>query len=223
MEPLGIPGAWVFAPRIHSDDRGSFLELFRDAEFSGAVGHRLDVAQANCSVSRRGVIRGIHFADVPPGQAKYVMCLSGEIIDVVVDLRTGSPGFGRWEAVSLDAEARRAVYLAEGLGHAFMALTDRATVVYLSTACIPSIRPSGLPGRLEWNRSCRRRMPPRPPWPRPSGPGCSPATGRAGNMRPAGPSRPATDRDKAGFGRPVRRRRPRGGHGAAAAASRGLV
>jgi dTDP-4-dehydrorhamnose 3,5-epimerase len=134
MEPLGIPGAWVFAPRIHSDDRGSFLELFRGAEFSGAVGHRLDVAQANCSVSRRGVIRGIHFADVPPGQAKYVMCLSGEILDVVVDLRTGSPSFGRWEAVSLDAEARRAVYLAEGLGHAFMALNDRATVVYLCSA-----------------------------------------------------------------------------------------
>jgi len=67
MEPLGIPGAWVFAPRIHPDDRGSFLELFRGAEFSGAVGHRLDVAQANCSVSQRGVIRGIHFADVPPG------------------------------------------------------------------------------------------------------------------------------------------------------------
>jgi dTDP-4-dehydrorhamnose 3,5-epimerase len=134
MEPLGIPGAWVFAPRIYSDDRGSFVELFRAAEFSGDVGHRLDVAQANCSVSRRGVIRGIHFADVPPGQAKYVMCLSGEILDVVVDLRTGSPSFGRWEAVRLDAETRRAVYLAEGLGHAFMALNDQATVVYLCSA-----------------------------------------------------------------------------------------
>jgi dTDP-4-dehydrorhamnose 3,5-epimerase len=134
MEPLGIPGAWAFAPRIHSDDRGSFAELFRAAELSGDVGHRLEVAQANCSVSRRGVIRGIHFADVPPGQAKYVMCLSGEILDVVVDLRTGSPSFGRWEAVVLDAEARRAVYLAEGLGHAFMALNDQATVVYLCSA-----------------------------------------------------------------------------------------
>jgi dTDP-4-dehydrorhamnose 3,5-epimerase len=134
MEPLGIPGAWVFAPRTYSDDRGSFAELFRAAEFSGAVGHRLDVAQANCSVSRRGVIRGIHFADVPPGQAKYVMCLSGEILDVVVDLRTGSPSFGRWEAVVLDAEARRAVYLAEGLGHAFTVLNDQATVVYLCSA-----------------------------------------------------------------------------------------
>jgi len=131
MEPLGIPGAWVFAPRIHSDDRGSFAELFRGAEFSGAVGHRLDVAQANCSVSRRGVLRGVHYADVPPGQAKYVTCVSGEILDVVVDLRTGSPSFGRWEAVNLDAGARRAVYLAEGLGHAFMALSDQATVVYL--------------------------------------------------------------------------------------------
>lgn len=134
MEPLGIPGAWVFAPRIYSDDRGSFAELFRAADFSGDVGHRLDVAQANCSVSRRGVIRGIHFADVPPGQAKYVMCLGGEILDVVVDLRTGSPSFGRWEAVNLGAEAKRAVYLAEGLGHAFMALNDQATVVYLCSA-----------------------------------------------------------------------------------------
>jgi dTDP-4-dehydrorhamnose 3,5-epimerase len=134
MEPLGIRGAWVFAPHIYSDDRGSFAELFRAAEFSGDVGHRLDVAQANCSVSRRGVIRGIHFADVPPGQAKYVTCVSGEILDVVVDLRTGSPSFGRWEAVKLDAETRGAVYLAEGLGHAFMALNDQATVVYLCSA-----------------------------------------------------------------------------------------
>jgi dTDP-4-dehydrorhamnose 3,5-epimerase len=131
MEPLGIPGAWVFVPRIYRDDRGSFLELFRGAEFSGDVGHPLDVAQANCSVSRRGVIRGIHFAEVPPGQAKYITCVSGEILDVVVDLRTGSPSFGRWEAVKLDAETRCAVYLAEGLGHAFMALNDRATVVHL--------------------------------------------------------------------------------------------
>ena len=131
MKPLGIPGAWVFVPRIHSDDRGSFLELFRGAEFSGDVGHRLEVAQVNCSVSRRGVIRGIHFADVPPGQAKYVTCVSGEILDVVVDLRIGSPSFGRWEAVNLDAQTRRAVYLAEGLGHAFMALNDEATLVYL--------------------------------------------------------------------------------------------
>jgi dTDP-4-dehydrorhamnose 3,5-epimerase len=139
MDALDIDGAWVLAPRIHRDGRGSFLEWFRDAEFHEAVGYRMDVAQANCSVSRRGVIRGIHFSDVPPGQAKYVTCASGAIIDVVVDLRVGSPGFGRWQAVRLDDETRRAVYIAEGLGHAFVALSEQATVLYLcSTPYAPS-------------------------------------------------------------------------------------
>ena len=131
MNPLGIEGAWVFSPQVHSDDRGSFAEAFRGTEFAADLGYRLDVAQVNCSVSRRGVIRGIHYADVPPGQAKYVTCVAGAILDVVVDLRAGSPSFGKWEAVQLDAGTRRAVFLAEGLGHAFMALTDDATALYL--------------------------------------------------------------------------------------------
>jgi dTDP-4-dehydrorhamnose 3,5-epimerase len=131
MDALDIDGAWVFTPRVLSDSRGSFLEWFRDAEFQADLGHRLDVAQANCSVSRRGVVRGIHFADVPPGQAKYVTCVRGAVLDVVVDLRVGSPGYGRWVAVPLDDETRRAVFVAEGLGHAFMALSDEATVLYL--------------------------------------------------------------------------------------------
>ena len=131
MDALDIDGAWVLTPRIHRDGRGSFLEWFRDAEFQEGVGYRMDVAQANCSVSRRGVIRGIHFSDVPPGQAKYVTCVGGAIIDVVVDLRVGSHDFGRWQAVQLDDTTRRAVYISEGLGHAFAALTDQATVVYL--------------------------------------------------------------------------------------------
>ncbi len=131
MEPLGLSGAWVFTPRIHTDDRGGFLEWFRADEISADLGHRMDVAQANCSVSHRGVIRGIHFADVPPGQAKYVMCVSGAVLDVVVNLRVGSPSFGRWEAVRLDDQTRRTLYISEGLGHAFMALSDQATVLYL--------------------------------------------------------------------------------------------
>jgi dTDP-4-dehydrorhamnose 3,5-epimerase len=131
MNPLGIEGAWVYTPQVHHDDRGSFAEAFRGAEFAAALGYQLDVAQANSSVSRRGVIRGIHYADVPPGQAKYVTCLAGAILDVVVDLRAGSPSFGKWEAVQLDADTRRAVFLSEGLGHAFMALTDGATALYL--------------------------------------------------------------------------------------------
>lgn len=131
MESVGIEGAWVFTPRVFRDDRGAFLEAFRGSEFAADLGYRLEVAQVNCSVSRRGVIRGIHYADVPPGQAKYVSCVRGAVLDVVVDLRAGSPGFGKWEAVRLDDDSRRAVFLAEGLGHGFMALTDEATVLYL--------------------------------------------------------------------------------------------
>jgi dTDP-4-dehydrorhamnose 3,5-epimerase len=138
MDALDIEGAWVFTPRIHRDGRGEFLEWLRGGELDDDLGHRLDVAQANCSVSRRGVIRGIHYSDVPPGQAKYVTCTAGAIIDVVVDLRVGSPGFGRWQAVRLDDQTRCAVYLSEGLGHAFAALTDQATVLYLcSTSYAP--------------------------------------------------------------------------------------
>jgi dTDP-4-dehydrorhamnose 3,5-epimerase len=138
MDPTSIEGAWTFTPRIFRDSRGSFLEWFQGGDLFTSLGYPLQVAQANCSVSRQGVIRGIHFADVPPGQAKYVACISGAILDVVVDIRTGSPGYGCWEAVRLDDTERRAMFLSEGLGHAFTALSDEATVVYLcSTAYAP--------------------------------------------------------------------------------------
>ncbi|MEU6576695.1 dTDP-4-dehydrorhamnose 3,5-epimerase [Streptomyces sp. NPDC046805] len=138
MRELGIADAWVLEPQVFADERGGFHEWYRGPEFREATGYDLGVAQANCSVSRRGVLRGIHFADVPPGQAKYVKCVRGAVLDVVVDLRVGSPTFGRWEAVPLDDEKHHAVFLAEGLGHAFMALTDDATVVYLcSTGYAP--------------------------------------------------------------------------------------
>jgi dTDP-4-dehydrorhamnose 3,5-epimerase len=131
VQSLGIDGAWVYTPQVHADDRGSFAEIFRGAEFAADLGYRLEVAQSNCSVSRRGVIRGIHYADVPPGQAKYVTCVAGAGLDVIVDIRVGSPTFGKWEAVQLDGATRRAVFLSEGLGHAFMSLTDQATLLYL--------------------------------------------------------------------------------------------
>ena len=131
MEQLSIAGSFLLAPRIHTDERGQTLEWFRGTEFAGDLGHRLALAQANLSVSRRGSVRGVHFADVPPGQAKYVTCVRGAVLDVVVDVRVGSPTFGRNNPVDLDDRNRRALYLAEGLGHVFIALTDDATVVYL--------------------------------------------------------------------------------------------
>ena len=156
----------VVTPRIHQDSRGSFLEWFRGDDFADDIGYRFGLAQANCSVSRRGVLRGIHFADVPPGQAKYVTCLSGEVLDVVVDLRVGSPGYGRWEAVRLDDQTRRVMFVSEGLGHGFMALSAEATVVYLcSTAYAPGLEHgvhpstplSASPGRATSSRSCQKR------------------------------------------------------------------
>ncbi|MFD4529313.1 dTDP-4-dehydrorhamnose 3,5-epimerase [Streptomyces sp. NPDC058470] len=131
MRELSIAGAWVHEPKIFPDDRGSFHEWFKGADFTESTGHGLNLAQANCSVSSRGTLRGIHFADVPPSQAKYVKCVRGAVLDVIVDIRTGSPTYKQWEAVRLDDADHHSVYLSEGLGHAFMALTDDATVVYL--------------------------------------------------------------------------------------------
>jgi dTDP-4-dehydrorhamnose 3,5-epimerase len=143
-QTLSIEGAWAFTPDQHADDRGVFLEAYRSDEFASAVGFTLSVEQVNTSVSRKGTVRGIHFAQLPPSQAKYVTCQSGEVLDLVVDIRVGSPTFGRWEAVSLDATTRRAVYVAEGLGHAFLALTDGATVSYLCSAPYSPTREHGI-------------------------------------------------------------------------------
>ncbi|MFE7416421.1 dTDP-4-dehydrorhamnose 3,5-epimerase family protein [Rhodococcus sp. NPDC057529] len=128
---LEVAGSWEITPTQFGDDRGVFVEWFKDPTFVGAVGQSLNLAQANCSVSASGVLRGIHFADVPPGQAKYVTCIRGSVLDVVVDIRVGSPTFGSWDSVLLDDVDRRAIYISEGLGHAFLSLEDGSAVVYL--------------------------------------------------------------------------------------------
>jgi len=128
---LPIDGAFVVTPKLHGDSRGLFTEMFKAPDFAQAAGHKFDLKQVNCSVSAAGTIRGIHYAEIPPSQAKYVMCPKGAVLDIIVDIRVGSPTFGKWEAVLLDDVDRRAVYLSEGLGHAFCALEDGSTVVYL--------------------------------------------------------------------------------------------
>jgi dTDP-4-dehydrorhamnose 3,5-epimerase len=131
---LGIEGAWLYTPEIRADTRGSFTEVFAASDVPG-----MRVAQAACSISYSGVIRGIHVSDVPPGRAKYVTCPDGKIMDVAVDLRTGSPTFGQWEGAELTSSNQQAMYLAPGLGHAFMVLSQRAVVMYLhSTAHDPA-------------------------------------------------------------------------------------
>jgi dTDP-4-dehydrorhamnose 3,5-epimerase len=111
-----------------------FFEWFTDSGFTGFTGHRFDLRQANCSVSAAGVLRGVHFAELPPSQAKYVTCVRGSVFDVAVDIRVGSPTYGQWDAVLLDDRDRRSIYLSEGLGHAFLALEDDSTVMYLCSA-----------------------------------------------------------------------------------------
>lgn len=144
FRPLAIDGAWEVTPRQFPDDRGVFLESFRGDKLAEQLGHRLDVVQTNVSVSSRGTVRGIHFADVPPSQAKYVTVLSGSLVDFIVDLRVGSPTFGQWDSVLLDPLDRRAVYLAEGLGHAFVALEDDTTALYLCSAAYNPEREHGI-------------------------------------------------------------------------------
>ena len=131
IRQLSIADSYEVTPILRTDDRGTFLEWYRFDVLEGAIGHSLDLRQANTSVSRRGVVRGIHFADIPRGQAKYVTVPRGSVLDFVVDIRVGSPTYGQWESVVLDDVEHRAVYLSEGLGHLFVALEDNTTVTYL--------------------------------------------------------------------------------------------
>jgi NDP-hexose 3,5-(Or5-) epimerase len=135
---MTVPNAYRITPRRHPDHRGHFFEAFRAEALSEAIGYPFVVGQANYSVSRRNTVRGIHGTTVPPGQAKLVTCVRGSVLDVVVDLRVGSPTFGRWELTRQDEESGIAVYLADGLGHAFLALSDDARMCYLcSQAYVP--------------------------------------------------------------------------------------
>jgi epimerase EvaD len=129
---LAVDGAFEFTPTVFPDDRGLFLSPFQESAFKRATGQRLfPVAQTNHSRSRRGVVRGIHFTTTPPGGAKYVYCPRGRSLDIVVDIRIGSPTFRRWDAVVLDQESFRAVYFPVGVGHAFVALEDDTVMSYL--------------------------------------------------------------------------------------------
>lgn len=131
LRELSVTGVWEITPRQISDERGVFHEAFTDQSFRQMTGHRFGLAQVNVSVSGEGVLRGLHVADVPPGQAKYVVCPTGTVFDVVADVRVGSPTFGEWAGVLLDSTEQRALYIPEGVAHGFLALEPGSTVMYL--------------------------------------------------------------------------------------------
>jgi len=141
---LTIPDAYEISTDVFPDNRGLFLNPFRADVLAETLGHAFTVAQTNHSASRRGVVRGVHFALVPPGQAKYVYCPRGAALDVVVDIRVGSPAFGRHDVVRIDDRDFRAVYLAEGLGHAVVALEDDTVISYLCSTGYDPAREKGI-------------------------------------------------------------------------------
>ena len=131
VRELGIPDAYEISTDVFPDDRGLFVNPFRARALAEAIGRPLHVRQTNHSASKRGVVRGVHFSMLPPGQAKYVYVPRGVTLDIVVDIRIGSPTYGRHDVVRLDDRDFRAVYLAEGLGHCAVALEDDTVLSYL--------------------------------------------------------------------------------------------
>ena len=127
-----LPGCVVVEPRVFGDDRGSFFESFNlDRLAEHGLAPRF--VQGNVSSSQRGVLRGLHY-QWPNPQGKYVSVVEGEVWDVAVDIRRGSPTYGQWAAVVLSAENRRHFWIPEGFAHGFVALSERAVFTYLCTA-----------------------------------------------------------------------------------------
>lgn len=130
--PTTLPGIVLVEPAAHGDPRGFFLETFRE-DVMADLGIAERWVQDNHARSARGVIRGMHFA-LPPGQAKLIRCVRGSVVDVVVDLRRGSPTFGRWEAFDLDDVTHRMVYVPVGFAHGYCVTSEVADVAYKCSA-----------------------------------------------------------------------------------------
>ena len=129
-----IDGAWIVNPVRHGDERGWFQELFKESAVVRETGIEFQPVQINVSHSMQGVIRGIHYSIAQQGQGKYISVLAGEIDDYIIDVRIGSPTFGKWERVRLSSEIGNSVLLGTNLAHAFQVVSPIATVCYAVTA-----------------------------------------------------------------------------------------
>jgi dTDP-4-dehydrorhamnose 3,5-epimerase len=132
VRPTAIPDVRVVEPRVFGDDRGFFFESFNRRRLEDALGRSLDFVQDNHSLSRRGVLRGLHY-QLPHPQGKLVRVTRGEVFDVAVDLRRPSPTFGRWVGERLSAENKRQLWIPEGFAHGFLVLSDAAEFLYKTT------------------------------------------------------------------------------------------
>jgi dTDP-4-dehydrorhamnose 3,5-epimerase len=127
-----IPGVWILEPRVFTDQRGFFFESFHAKAFAEATGCTLSFVQDNQSFSRRGVLRGLHYQVEHP-QGKLVRAVTGSVWDVCVDIRPGSPTFGRWIGVELSAGNNRQLWIPPGLAHGFLVTSESADVLYKTT------------------------------------------------------------------------------------------
>jgi dTDP-4-dehydrorhamnose 3,5-epimerase len=165
--PTRLAGPVLLAPRVHGDERGFFVETFRE-ETIRELGIHDDWVQDNQSRSGRGVLRGMHFQ---PRMAKLIRCARGAILDVLVDIRPGSPSFGSWEGFELDDATHRQLYAPDGFAHGFCVLSESADVVYRCSTYYDPERESGFrfddpevgiewPSELELRTSQRDRSAP---------------------------------------------------------------
>ena len=127
---LKISGSWIIEFQKFEDNRGYFYESFKEEDFQKQIGRQLSIKQTNTSSSSKGSVRGIHYALVPPSQAKLVQCQRGSIKDYVIDIRVGSPTFGEFEEIKLGENSPTAIFIEEGLAHAFVALENNTIVTY---------------------------------------------------------------------------------------------
>ena len=134
ISAMAVPGAYRIEPEPLMDSRGHFFESVKNSAMLASTGWELTVRQVNFSVSRRNTLRGIHGTTVPPGQAKFITCVRGLVLDIAIDIRVGSPTFGRYDLTYQSPESGTAVYLPDGIGHAFLALTDDTSMCYLCSA-----------------------------------------------------------------------------------------
>lgn len=141
----GIEGLYMIEPAVHGDNRGYFMETYNQHDMEEA-GLSMVFVQDNQSMSVRGVLRGLHFQKQYP-QGKLVRVIRGEVFDVAVDLREGSPTFGKWHGVLLSAENKKQFYISEGFAHGFLVLSDEAEFVYKVT----DFYHPGDEGGMAWN------------------------------------------------------------------------
>ena len=132
--PTDIDGVVVFEPKVFGDARGFFFESFRQNAFDAALGRHVEFVQDNHSRSPRGVLRGLHWQDGPHAQGKLVRVTHGAVFDVAVDIRRGSPTFGRWFGSELSDANHRQLWIAPGLAHGFLVLSESADFLYKTTA-----------------------------------------------------------------------------------------